>query len=245
LPNPNVLIKDPEDSVGISKLTLRMDDLGNRIFNAPESDLLDNDAFTNFFKGLNFSIDSLNESASVLYFDLIDSDSKFTLYFNNGTSYDLIIGTSAARINHFSLDQDISLDFLGVQSMGGPKLEITFANIESLIDTLKGKAINNAKIVFTADVSDDIYNYHTEMSLVRVDSEGELFFLSDSFVSGFSGTIDADHKYTFQIRKFLQEVMDGNYLDNSLYLLPVSPSINANKTIISPDVNLKIIYTEF
>ena len=83
------------------------------------------------------------------------------------------------------------------------------------------------------------------MSLVRVDSVGELFFLLDSFVTGFGGTIDSDNKYTFQIRKFLQEVMNGNYSNNSLYLLPVGPSIKANKTIISPDVNLEIIYTEF
>ncbi len=245
VPDPTALITDVEDTVGITKLTLRMDELGDRIFNAPASDLADNDAFTSFFKGLNFSIDSLNQSASVLYFDLRDSDSKFTLYFDNGTSYDLIIGTSAARINHFSLNENIPLDFLGVQSMGGPRLEVSFSDIASLIDTLEGKAINNAKIIFTADATDAIYGYHTDMSLVRVDSAGELFFLSDSFVTGFGGTIDSDNKYTFQIRKFLQEVMNGNYSNNSLYLLPVGPSIKANKTIISPDVNLEIIYTEF
>jgi hypothetical protein len=246
VPDPAAIITTEEDTVGVAKLTVRLDDLGQRIFNAGSTDLQDNESFTSFFKGLNFSIDSTNQSASVLYFNLRDSDSKFTLYFDNGTSYDLIIGTSAARINHFKLDKNIPLDFYGVQSMGGPKLEVSFADINLLKEELEGKAINNAKMIFSVGAIDDIYGYHTDMSLVRVDTDGELFFLSDSFTGDFGGTVDSDNQtYTFQIRKFLQEVMDGSHINESLYLLPVGPSINANKTILSPEVKLEIIYTEF
>ena len=52
-------------------------------------------------------------------------------------------------------------------------------------------------------------------------------------------------KYTFNITKFLQNLVHDEYESNTLILVPAGESVNANRTEINQSVELNIIYTEF
>ena len=87
---------------------------------------------------------------------------------------------------------------------------------------------------------------HSDLSLVRLDSNNTRFFLEDILEgqSHFGGEL-TDKTYQFNITKFLQNLVQGEYESNILILVPTGESVNANRTIINPNIELKIIYSEF
>jgi hypothetical protein len=112
---------------------------------------------------------------------------------------------------------------------------------------LEGKVINKSTISF--DVSDDSkseYEPHEKLVLVRVDNEGNNVFLSDFIVEGdtyFGGKLD-DDKYTFNITRYLYQLLNDDSYTNELYLLPAGAAVNANRTILDKDIKLQIYYSE-
>ena len=82
--------------------------------------------------------------------------------------------------------------------------------------------------------------------MVRLDSNNTRFFLEDILEgqSHFGGEL-TDKTYQFNITKFLQSLVQDEYNSNILILVPTGESVNANRTIINPNIELKIIYSEF
>ena len=62
--------------------------------------------------------------------------------------------------------------------------------------------------------------------------------------SHFGGEL-TDNTYTFNITKFLQNLVQDEYEANTLILVPTGESVNANRTEINQNIELNIIYTEF
>ena len=245
-PRPNTRLMTDEDTVGTKSLRLNVDQIGQFILDASTSDLEDNTAFLSFFKGLKIS-PSNTLSSSILYFNLKDAGSKMTIYYNDSLSYDLLIGSSAARINHFETEENIDLDNLyGVQSMGGTELHLTFNNLNSLRQVLENKVINRALVSFSAENNTDLNPSHPSLSLVRLDSTGTTFFLADILEGQehFGGVLE-DDKYVFNISKYMLDLINGTYTDSTLVLISAGEAVNANRTEISQDVDINIIYTEF
>src|SRR5206468_1003854 len=113
------------------------------------SDLSNNSTFQSFFKGVYVKVDgaaSINQGA-ILYFDLLSSQSKLTLYYNDSLNFDFIIGSGALRVNHFVHDYTgtpvnaqltgtaIDTDFVYVQAMAGVKTKILLPEIKHLTDS--------------------------------------------------------------------------------------------------------------
>ena len=245
-PRPNTSVIADGDTVGQTVLKINVDQIGQMILDAGTDNLVDNPAFLSFFKGLKIS-PSDNVSSSILYFNLKDAGSKLTIYYNDTLSYDLLIGSSAARINHFEVEENIDLDNLyGVQSMGGTELHLTFNNLSSLRQELENKVINQALISFSAENNTDLNPSHPSLSLVRMDSTGTTYFLADILEgqAHFGGVLE-DNQYVFNISKYMLDLINGTYTDSTLVLVSAGEAVNANRTEISQEVDINIIYTEF
>ena len=75
-----------------------------------------------------------------------------------------------------------------------------------------------------------------------------LNFLSDFFEGAehFGGVKDLiKGQYVFNVSKHLQEMILGSIEEKDIYLVPIGGAVNANRTILTEEVGLDIIYTEF
>ena len=247
LPTPNTLKYSNSDTIGLRALSFNADPLGQLILDAETASLVDNDAFIPFFKGLQFSVSQSQPSASILYFNLINVGSKLTIYYNDSLSYDLLFGAAATRVNHFEMQEDLNIEnILAVQSMAGLELQLDFNDLPSLQQTLTDKVVNQALITFTEQNSTELSPSHSSLSLVRLDSTGTRYFLEDILEgqTHFGGELE-DNKYVFNVTKFMQSLVQGDYQTNKLILVPTGESVNANRTELNPNIELNIIYTEF
>ena len=247
-PKPSTLIVSEADTIGSPKLDLRVDPLGQYILDAISSDLIDNSSFLSYLNGISLRVDdSQSESASVCYFNLRDAKTKVTIYFNDTSTYNLTIGSTASRVNHFEVDNNEPFDFLGVQSMGGPVIKILFNDLSPLKDSLQNKVINKAIIKFdVVDGYPDNFGSHNSLSILRKDSNQTFLFIPDFFegATHYGGSLQND-SYEFNISKYLQRLVDEDYSDSALYILPVGNSVSANRTLIEQEVTLTVTYTNF
>ena len=246
-PKPNSKVFSETDTIGTPQLRVLMNDLGERILSASAADVSNNENFVSFFKGLQLRVENDNASESVAYFNLKNSHSKLTLYYNDTSSFDLVMGSSAARINHFEVAHDLDVSLYGIQSMGGYNLNLTFNDLDTLKALLADNPVNIATLIFTVQEGmTNEHDAHTSLSLVRVDAEGQKFFLPDFFEGDahFGGTL-SNGKYIFNITKYIQQLANGDITENELYLMPFGASVTANRTLLEENVALEIIYTEF
>lgn len=246
-PTPNTTVISQGDTVGQRSISFNVDAIGQLILEAGTSNLVDNDAFLEYFKGIQVSVADNPSSASILYFNLKDGGSKLSLYYNDSLSYDMLIGSAASRINHFDLQNDIDSEtLLGVQSMGGVELELSFNNLDSIKQQLENKVVNQALLSFTVENTTDLEPAHAALSLVRLDENGKKFFIEDitEGQAHFGGNLE-DNKYVFNVSKYMLNLLNGEFLDSTLVLVPSGESVNANRTELNQTVELNIIYTEF
>ena len=145
-----ILHKDNSgDTIGQRSLFIKANQLGQLILDAGSDNLVDNESFISYLKGIKFLVDPNQSSSSLLYFNLIDGASKVTIYYNDSLSYDLIFSAAAARINHFEMEDNFMInDLFGVQSMAGLELHLTFNNLADLRKRLTNKAINQTLVSF-------------------------------------------------------------------------------------------------
>jgi hypothetical protein len=246
-PKPNTKVFANNDTVGVKSESFRVDAIGQLILDAGSEHLVDNATFLSYFKGIQLSVVDNSTSSSILYFNLKDGGSKLSLYYNDSLTYDLLIGSGAARINHFEMDDSQFLNTVyGVQSMGGVELQLTFNQLQQLKQNLNNKVINQALLKFNVQNSSDLNPAHTNLSLVRLDSSGAKYFLEDILEGQphFGGELD-NNQYVFNISKYMLDLLQEKYSDSTLVLVPTGEVINANRTELSQDIELNIIYTEF
>ena len=235
---------DP-DTLGKYSLQIPLDVLGQTVLDASSDDLANNTAFVEYLKGI--QIRTTAPSGSVVYFNLKDIDSRLEIIYNDTATFDLIMGSGAARLNHFSQAHQLTNE-LAVQSMGGYNLKILLDTglISTLQDSLANKPINLAMLTIQQTNATEQFKAHPSLSLVRVDSTGNKLFLSDFFEGPdhFGGELE-NNKYVFNISKYLSKLISEELPLEDLYLMPIGASVNANRTLFTGEVELNITYTEF
>ncbi len=121
----------PNDSVEIDtvmyapELVIHLDNsIGLKVLDAPTESLVSNDDFTQYLKGLYFTVEPINApgQGSLLYFDLLATRSTFTIYYNDSVEYSLDINDNAARINTFSHDYSLAQNPNLLAQIGGDSL---------------------------------------------------------------------------------------------------------------------------
>lgn len=259
----------PTDSLVISGTTvsphlrLKLDSvLGEKFLNADPSSYFDNTSFLNFFKGIYVRETVTTGNGCILYFSLTEVMSKLTLYYNSSSgsslSYEFLLNGDG-RVNHF--EHDYSLASFGnvfpvdgstssyIQSMAGVKTKIEFPYLDKLIQ--QGNiAINNAQLIIKGDNTDaGLYPLHSKLGLTGRDSLGKSYFLPDNIDSpdDFGGDLTSQNSYTFNITRYLQQVLSGSRKDYGLFLVASGSSVNANRTIIGgsahPSLKMKLQLT--
>ncbi|MFH1321741.1 MAG: DUF4270 domain-containing protein [Bacteroidota bacterium] len=230
----------------------------------------DNDAFTTFLKGFYITTAPTPQGSSILYFNLLSSLTKLTLYYHNNTdttSFDFVIDNSCARINHFEHnysetaiehqlnDTSHEQDSVYVQGMSGLKTFISFPYLSSWVNS--GKiVVNKAELVLT--VEENTYNEYAppyKLTLAAIDESGQIHFLPDDEIfegaSYFGGAYDSGkNQYTFNIARHIHAILNEGQIDHGLYLLVAGSSVNASRAILkgggsaASKMKLNLTYTK-
>ncbi|MFZ4785825.1 MAG: DUF4270 domain-containing protein [Flavobacteriales bacterium] len=265
----------PEDVVVVGSDTvipqLRVhleESLGYKLFNASEDQLASNDAFLAFFKGLNVSTSS--GDGCVANFDLVDSDSKLSVYYRydddgvqDTTQYHFNITSECAYYSHVdhirtgtalsSLTTTQTVDGnvnTYVQAAGSMKTRIDMPYIDDL-NQFENKSINRAELIIPFE-DDDRYPAQANMFLVYEDADGDFNLLPDQVLGTIDGYGDFSlDYYTFNISLYLQKLLNGEIESEGLYLISRNAGVSVNRCLLhgpnyapsTPSENMRLILT--
>ncbi len=258
------LLAAPDDSITSStgikldpQIRIKLDDaFGNELLTSTAAN---NDDFLQQFKGLFVTPDNpgqMTGEGAIIYLELQDTDSRLTVYFNNGDTvqkqFSYLInsdGNWSSLFEHdYSIAPDISAQLadstLGQQqifihSMQGLRTRIYFPDLLDLPDKDQ-IVIHKAELILKlADDADRVfYPAPSGLTLARQSSSGTLLSLKDVAAGEgyFGGTITSSNEYRFNIAFYIQDLINGEYEDNGLYLLNRGNAVNANRCILQgPD----------
>lgn len=251
-------------------LRIRLDDaFGNEILaNSGQNNLASDAAFKAFINGLYLAPDTNTLGQGMVYFDLFAANSKVTIYYNNGQSFDFLINSNSASVNYYkhnyngtpvatALDSSNIDNVLYVQPMAGVKVKVTVPYIANL-----GKvAINKAELVFTDISGADTSTFAppTQLIFTQTLASGleELvpdLFVSNNFAGGARTTItdtagNVMPGYKLNVPRYLQQVITSGQ-QFGLNLLPFPTARQANRVVLSGSTHaqyplkLRLTYTK-
>ena len=241
------------DSNSSSYLKIQLSNsFGEQIINASGSDdMIDDQAFLEFFKGFYVEATSSN---TIMYLNPITDKSRFSIFYHEididtAISFDCDFSGDAARINIFNkktIDTTLNSDYRYIQSMGGHKIEFIFTDLPSIQQKVEGKAINRVTVDLKT-IEDNNYASHEKLFLVRETNEGKIVFLTDFTIEGeshFGGELK-DGIYSFNITRYFVQLLNNPEYTDKLYILSSGAAANANRTILDySKININIIFTE-
>jgi hypothetical protein len=227
----------PKDSVSINGvkypplLQIKLNSyFGNKLLNAGTANLIDNDKFTDYFKGLfikalPLSTTQTNKGA-ILYFNLNSTLADLTIYYKNSgdttqKKYIFVINDKCSKFTNFnhygysnaSLDLKKQLGIgmpadttegfkqLYLQSMGGVKINLKLPYLRNWVKDRK-VVINEAVLVLSNIDVNDNNTPPKLLTLLRKLSSGKTAFLPDYIDEG-SSFFDANYnssKREYRIR---------------------------------------------
>ena len=225
---------------------------GEQIINATGTDdMIDDEAFLEFFKGFYVEATATN---TIMYLNPIADKSRFSIFYHEididtAISFDCDFSGDAARINIFNkktIDTTLNPDYRYIQSMGGHKIEFIFTDLPSIQQKVEGKAINRVTVDLKT-IEDNNYASHEKLFLVRETNEGKIVFLTDFTIEGeshFGGELK-DGIYSFNITRYFVQLLNNPEYTDKLYILSSGAAANANRTILDySKININIIFTE-
>ncbi|MCX7954008.1 MAG: DUF4270 domain-containing protein [Bacteroidales bacterium] len=226
-------------------------EFGQKILNASQTDLTSNNSFVKYIKGLYFKTEPNYSKGSIISFNLLNPNSKITLYYHNDNNtnlkYDLIITNKCARVNIFKHDYSYSTitsindttgsdTLLYLQGAAGLNVLIKFPFIKQF-SKLMPFAIVKADLVIPIkeDHEASIYKTPSRLLLVSKNAKGAYELLPDYNVSTsyFNGNKDDTKKeYRFNIARYIQQLASGQKEDKGLILMVADNRVAAHRVII-------------
>ncbi len=237
-------------------------DLGRELLELwGEAPLVDNTAFVDYFKGL---LVIPAEEASVpyqqaaLYFNLLNPDSKLTLYYHSATdttSFDFIINASSVRYSISRFDHDRAIQpgvaqaladtalgqqHIYLQALGGLRGELRFPGLENFA-AAGFNALAKAELILPIEGSYyPLYAPPSQIFVFRKDEEGKDVSIPDQVPSSnqVGGLYDAEEKaYRLVITQWLQGVLNGTYPNTGLSIIPGSNGVSVNRAVLAGPEN--------
>jgi hypothetical protein len=227
------------------------------------AELASNTAFQDFTKGLyitteNTVLTSGSGDGNILTFKMSDPQTKITIFYHytNQTvtdykSYDLTLNnvTRFLKYNHDITNADpyFKSQLAGtstvdtsvfLQGMAGSKVKIDFPHLKHINDLGK-VAINKAELVIKVDKNPlyqvDTFTVPGSLSVIGIDANGALYFLPDAYESHqlINGSFNGVETYTFNIDRYIQQVLNGSLSNTGLYLY--IPGYTAGSGVINPN----------
>lgn len=225
---------------------------GTKILTADPSVLTDNDAFLEYFKGI--YVRSISRDGALFNLDLVDSDSKVTIFYRDQDgdeedtlAFALNINSDCARFTRF--DHDYSGTVLSqvgtvavdgssesfVQAGGGVKTHIEFPNLTDYAG-FGNITINKAELIIPVSTADaGKYTPQQLLFLLYKDEDGENQLLPDQNTNAHSigGTYNEnDGEYRFNITRYIQRVINGELPATGIYVVSNSAGVSGNRVIL-------------
>lgn len=232
--------------------------LGGDILRHP-SNLIDNSSFQNYLKG--FYITTKNTTGlgsgegNILRFKMEDINTKLTLYYHNDViskdSFNFTFN-SVARFSNFTHDYSIANPSLKLQLSNSSPMQNDVGFIQPMAGTMvkinmpyiKGWlnsgpiGINKAELVIKVNTSsayqlDTSFAVPQQLVVYGINDDGSIYNLPDmnEGATYYGGTYD-NLKYTFNIARYIQQILNGKLSNNGLYLRVLNDVINPNRLVI-------------
>lgn len=176
--------------------------LGEKLFNADSLDMINNDVFLDFFKGLYLETEKVdNQGGTILSLELLqrgnfDGSAIALFYHNDSLKSELggdsvlynpyIVSEFSARVNNITHDytqtpfydnlnsEAVEDSLVYVQAMGGLKSRILIDELSSWKDSVN-TAVNRAELIFTIDTTaSEVHRFPppSQMLFTIVNSDG-------------------------------------------------------------------------
>lgn len=262
----------------LPQLRIRLEDeFGRRLLDQWGSpNLSDNASFTDYFNGLLIGVDNSNATPferGVLYFDMLDADTKMTLYYADNTpgseedslSFDFVINSGAARFTSTKFDHNAALtphlsmalmdstimDRLYVQAGGGLRSVVVAPYVDDLVG-IDLTALSKVELVMPLDEA--YYPFYApadQLFLFRTGDEGQDLIIPDQNGindGGQLGLLDMDAgEYRFIITRYFQGLLNGEFPNTGLQVVSGNSGVSVNRTLIHgpahPTEPMRIVLT--
>jgi hypothetical protein len=244
-------------------------ELGNRLLRMDSLQMISNEEFLKYFKGLYVEPVSVARKGALigltvagtgmgLYYHTAKKDSLFFSY--NVTSNSANVADFAhdylrsAFLLH--LNQNIIQDTLiYLQPTGGTKVRVDIPSMNKWKDSTQ-YVVSKASVVFHVDtLATDYRRYElpNRLYLKYMDSSGVETFPKDSQLSAvyYGGTYDASSAtYTFNITRHVEQIIKGEVQTTSFYLVHANRSGSASRVVLkggnsSQPIELYVKYTRY
>jgi len=247
--------------------------LGEKLINADSLQMINNDVFLEFFKGLYIETEKLStKGGAILSLEAVSqgsfSGSALAMFYHNDSlkskldPMPYIISKYSARVNNITHDysqapfynhlnsEAVEDSLIYVQATGGLKSRVLIDALSSWRDSVN-IAINKAELIFQIDtVASEIHKYPPplQMLFTVVDSTGREFLPKDYVFSPsfYGGKLFTDYTYHFNITQHMQEIIVGNVKNYGFYLTPAQKNNEANRIVLKgskSQTGIKLIVT--
>ena len=249
---PNVLDSLLVDSNIVGPyVNIRLDDaLGQELMNASNASYYaSNTAFKGFFKGLAIKPSAVALNNALVRMKSSSSDTRLRLYYHDASNpsevktYDFLTNNDAESFSSFKhnysntivLDNNVADTNVYIQGLQGLQTKIDLGNFE----VLNGTYINQAELVFTvSSETSTTYPALPNLYIKAKNTSGTSIYIEDLYnlilgnPSGINSIFGGNLKenattglkeYRFNITKHLQDIVDGETADSSLYITDSYP----------------------
>jgi hypothetical protein len=242
------------------------------------TNMADNTAFLEFFKGIYVTVNNGTQmpfEAGVLYFNLLSTASKVTLYYRNVVTapteqrtLDFLINQNCVRYTTMVHERGsaYSPDLLNaladtstnasatyVQALGGLR---TIIRVPDLMDLAgEGRVLSKAELVVPVKGSYyPAYLPPSQLFIFRKDEDDKDVFLPDQLngIGAIDGTYRSDERaYRFNITRYVQQVLNGTLPNSRLALVSSSNGVSANRVVLagpedgSAPMKLRLTFTTY
>ena len=243
------------------ELAIKLDNsIAERLIHADSLDMVDNDAFLDFFKGLYVEAQPVDaaEGGALLRIYALAAGTDLTMYYTNVTdtlvtdslNFSYRINSNSARISSYTHDYSLT-DFgakfddetspdslIYLQTLGGLRAKVEVPSLDTWIDS-SDFIINKAKLIFHVDtVASDYHNFALPsfLALYAIDDkypDGILpadYSVSPSLYGGYYNSTDAT--YSFIITHHLQNIIEGSQDNLGFYLSTSFQNEQARRVVL-------------
>ncbi|MDD4225405.1 MAG: DUF4270 domain-containing protein [Mariniphaga sp.] len=265
------------------RISINLDPLlGEKLIDADSLQMINNDVFLEYFKGLFISCEPQTETGGAILTLEASSNERFqgsalVLYYNNQENmqkenpdtlyHPYVITPFSARVNSFEHDYSNTVFYnhlnsesgndslIYVQATGGLKSKVIIEGLSSWKDSVS-TAVNKAELVFQIDtLASDVKKYPppNQLYFTYINADGEEKLPADFwFYPGYFGGYlqKSDYTYRFKITQQLQNIIDGEVVNNGFFLTPVNKNNEANRVVLKGSnshtgIKLVVTYSKF
>jgi len=266
---PDVTVIKSSDLDTVPMLRLKLDKVfGSRLL-ADTNSLKNSSSFLNYFKGLQFRVNNINQptlGGGIVGFDLNLRASKLTVYAKHqrlGTlKYSFTTNSDFAKVNFYGYtrsaqnsvtqqfsDTTLGQNFIYLQGFGSTKAKLTLPFINSFKDSLP-VLINKAElIVELQDENLSVFPPISKLALRVHKADGTIVKLTDEEAAGafnINGILNSTNQYKFNITQYIYSLLYSAESDKGLFLSVYDGGLNPGKIKLKGgnNIRLKINYTK-